>query len=137
MEQFEDEDCALVQPSMSTLFEHDEGDIEDGELWGDVEDNEREDGLIVENGGGPGLRESDGFSVPQQESGMVPSSQEELIDIDQNEHNTFTMAKVLTVLIAKWSYRFNVTATALDALLKLLKLFSPVCLHFLLPFNHL
>lgn len=127
-EQLEDEDSALVQPSTWASLEHDEGDIEDGELWGDVEDNECDDDLIVEDGG-QGL---DGFSESQRESGVVPnipenisnSQEQESNDTDQqNEHDAFTMAKILTVMIAKWSYRFNVTASALDALLKLLKLF--------------
>ena len=83
----------------------DEGDIDDGEVWGNVEETECISDLPV----------SDGNSVS-----ISPSF--ELVD-EQEERNAVSVVKFLALMIAKWSYRYNITASALSALLKLLKLF--------------
>ena len=79
----------------------DDGDIDDGEVWGNIEDTE-----CVSD-----LPDLDGSSVP-----INPSF--ELTDV-QEERNAVSVVKFFALMIAKWSYRYNVTASALGALLKL------------------
>lgn len=100
-----DEDRALVEPP-TVYSDHDEGDIEDGEHWGEFEDSDIENDL-------PTL-ESDPkcntpFNVPNENS-------------DQT-YQAFTLASLLSIMVAKWSYRHNVTSNALTSLLKLFRLF--------------
>lgn len=99
------EDQALLECPMNYQEDLDEGDIDDGEVWGNIEETE-----CVSD-----LPDSGGNSVT-----INPSF--ELAD-EQEECNAVSVVKFLALMIAKWSYRHNITASALGALLKLIKLF--------------
>ena len=83
----------------------DEGDIDDGEVWGNIEETE----CIGD------LPHSDSNSLSINPSFELADEQEEL--------NAVSVVKFLALMIVKWSYRYNITASALGALLKLIRLF--------------
>ena len=134
----------LVQPSAHCVLDHDEGDIEDGEFWGDVEDSECSDDLVFEQEDDTSTAKEMTSQQEENVSHDISNQQHEVLspsrnDSDQrpvdtgemcrrisdqqNEHDAVTLASILAVLIVMWSYRFNITSSALDALLKLFKLF--------------
>jgi hypothetical protein len=89
IQDLEPEDQALLGQSMQCPNDLDESDIDDGEFWGDVEESE-----CVND-----LPDSDGSAVT-----VDPTL--ELAD-ESEERNAASIMKFLTLMIAKWSYRYN------------------------------
>lgn len=117
--ELDDEDRALVEPQ--TQDSDGEGDIEDGEFWGEFEVGDIENDL-------PSL-ESDNQNSGSTENNPLLKSLEQS---DQQEADQSRIAimlvNLLSIMVAKWSYRYNITSGALNSLLKLFRLFiSVVC----------
>ena len=120
-----EEDEALVAPPVNT-FPGDEGDIDDGEFWVDAEESDIEydldehcdQGTVVDDGS---CNELDGIQRDEQEEGQF--------------HRSRSIITFLSVAIAMWSYRYNITHGALNALLKLLGLFLYPCVFHLFNFS--
>lgn len=103
-EEFGEEDRALLVAPQQTYHSDDEGNIDDGEYWGEVED---------------AIIESD-LPIPSVEStDSTPESQE----ADRTQHKAFNLVTLLSVMLAKWSYKYNITQNAFNSLLKLIGLF--------------
>ena len=106
-----EEDIALL--GEPTLCFSDEDDIDDGEYWGDLEDfdinNDIECSLYP-------------ISSEDHQRPNIPSNEEE----EEHFHKASSITTFLSVMIAKFSYRYNITANALSALLKLFALFLSV-----------
>ena len=115
-EQLEEEDRVLLKPPIPSQDCDDTGDIEDGEFWGDVEDNDCDDDLGSTE---PGNESPSSVNCPENSA-----SEETFEQQDENQSRVaLTLAKVLTIMIAKWSYKYNITACALEAMLVLIRLF--------------
>ena len=117
-EQLEDEDQALVEPPNLLQANDNDEDIEDGEFWGDVEDSECDHdlpGFVAENASAP-----ENASALNSTLSINPTF--EHAD-QQQEHDAASIVTLLVMMIAKWAYRYNITSSALGALLKLLNLF--------------
>ena len=112
LDELEEEDRVLVEPP--TQYSDDEGDIEDGEYWGECEDSDIENDF-------PTLQ-SDG-----QNSGNTECSPPSDLSFEQSDqqqaHCAFSLVTLLSIMVAMWSYRYNVTSSALTSLLKLFRLF--------------
>ena len=121
-------------------YADDDGDIDDGEFWADVDDadiyNDFEDVNSEQFDHGEQNREGmvrDGEeSSPSENNGLgsghvINAGKEEEEQLIQ-AHSIVTL---LSVLIAVWSYQYNIAHNALNALLQLLGLFfsllSSIC----------
>ena len=119
---FTEEERNLVAPPVNIDFD-DDGDIDDGEFWDDAEEDVDDDlgDLNMERCSTTGLSEqgtvtNDGVrSSDGNESG---SNQDE----GQLQWAT-SVVSFISVIIAIWSNRYNITQTALNALLKVLSFF--------------
>ena len=105
--QLEDEDQALLEPP-TPVQDCDEGDIDNGEFWGDMEDNDCDNDLSF----------CDNIGNTQ----SSPNNSENLDQQEDQSRDAFTIATILTVMIARWSYRYNIPLCALQALLKLIRI---------------
>jgi hypothetical protein len=107
-----EEDEALVAPQASN-FSAEEYDIDNGEFWGDAEESDIDYDLDVGECNERGAVTSE--DMPQDNQ------------YDQGEfHKASTIIIFLSVAVSMWSYRYNVTHGALNALLKLLWLFVSI-----------
>lgn len=95
-EEFGDETEELVA-QQSVNYSDDDGNIDDGEYWGEVEDT---------------VIESD-----------LPTGPVESQELNEPLKDGFNSVTLLTAMLAKWSYKYNITQNALYSLLKLIGLF--------------
>ena len=102
---FEEEDRTLVQ--QHTDHSGDEGDIDNGEYWGEVEDHVIESDLPTTD--------------PTPDS--TPDPTLEARQTDQAPNEAFRLLRVLIVMLAKWSYKYSIAQNAFNSLLKLIGLF--------------
>ena len=103
-ENFGEEDRALI-PHQPTNDSDDEGDISNGEYWGEIEDGVVEGDLPIQS-----------------------NEVHELQQASQTQNKALGLVNVLLVMLAKWLYRYNITQNAFNSLLKLLGLFfSALC----------
>lgn len=109
---------------------NDEGDIDDGEFWGDAEENDVAFDL-------------DELTDEQCDHVMTDnearSCDNELANKGEEEQfrRAHSIVTFLSVTIAIWSYRHNVTQSALNALLRLLGLFFITVFYFFFPFVYI
>ena len=107
-----EEDEAFVTPQVNNVS-GDERDIDDGEFWGDAEESDIDydiDNLDCDKCGTD--KDESSHNIPD-------STQHEEIEFCR-AHN---IVSFLSVAVAMWSYRYNITHGALNTLLKLLYLF--------------
>lgn len=102
-----------MEQSIQCLNDLDEGDIDDGEFWGNVEESECVNDL-------PDSKD---------DASTIVNPNFELVD-EREDRNAASVMKFLILMIAKWSYCYNVTASALGAILKLIRLFLLALCHF-------
>ena len=115
-EGLEDEDRVLVEHF--THCSDDEADIDDGEYWGELEDNDIEADLPAS------LDHSD-------ECGSSPATSSSLPQEVDQCHEASNLTSLLSIMVAKWSYKHSITLSALSSLLKLIGLFfSALCVFF-------
>ena len=101
-----EEDAHLVAPPVG-IYAGDSGDIDDGELWDDAEED-------INNDIG---------STRCSDCEQLPENSRSGNDEDRHDEEGTNIIRSLSVIIALWSHRFNITRTALNALLKILGLF--------------
>lgn len=120
-----EEERYLLAPPVNTHLDND-GDIDDGELWDDAEEEDVENDL-------------EDFSMERCSNGQseqgtvindgVRSGDGNELGGNQDErqlHWATSIVSFISVIIAIWSYRYNITQTALNALLKILSLFFSI-----------
>lgn len=111
-----EEDIVLIErPHISNI---EEADIDNGEFWDDQEDFDI-DGDIYS---GNCTRKDSASGEDNQLPPRIPSVNEE----EQEFQTAMSIAHLFSIIVAKFSYRYNITANALSAFLKLIRLFLSV-----------